>query len=272
MKKKMTDPITLEVYEVETANPTYKVICAKALKAGLPPDLLCAIINVESKWKAMSSLGPTIAFNPNVFNAKNLGVMAVNPTYDLSIPDYHERTQIATWKHLYALGVECFNARVSDGLNAIIDSTAFGLGQILGSNYKTAGYGDRIAFYEGMRSPSNQLDALIKHISNSPRLLRAVKLLDYSSLATLYAGSAWKTVYPTWVSDVRASKIKYSAVLVKKGYITPDTRKASEIIQEITDANLEDYKELLIESDFYRISEAFKGVIGWNGLIPYLIQ
>jgi hypothetical protein len=71
-----------------------------------------------------------------------------------------------------------------------MESTSWGLPQIMGFNHKQAGYtsvGDMLDDYK--RGELNQVVSLIKFIQGSSRLYKAVIAADYDEIATVYNGA-----------------------------------------------------------------------------------
>lgn len=74
---------------------------------------------------------------------------------------------------------------------AAILSTSFGLFQIMGFNYKVAGYPTVDLFYNDMCfTEKNHLKAFINFIINNPGLSTAVKQRNHKRIALLYNGAA----------------------------------------------------------------------------------
>lgn len=99
-----------------------------------------------------------------------------------------------------------------------MESTSWGLPQIMGFNYKQAGYnsvGEMLDDYK--RGELQQVVSLIKFIQNSPKLYKAVLEKDYEQIAAIYNGrhhrelatrNGWKP-YP---DKLREAEEKYKSV------------------------------------------------------------
>jgi len=99
-----------------------------------------------------------------------------------------------------------------------MESTSWGLPQIMGFNYKQAGYnsvGEMLDDYK--KGELQQVVSLIKFIQNSPKLYKAVLEKDYEQIAAIYNGrhhrelatrNGWKP-YP---DKLREAEEKYKSV------------------------------------------------------------
>jgi hypothetical protein len=76
---------------------------------------------------------------------------------------------------------------------AALQSASWGLGQIMGFNYKVAGYNDIETFVEAMHhSEGKQLDAMITFIKSHPRMALALHSHNWAAFAKAYNGPLYK--------------------------------------------------------------------------------
>lgn len=112
---------------------------------------------------------------------------------------------------------------VTGGTAHALRATAFGLGQILGNNHKILGYDSPLAMYNASWDPKVQVQQIITFLSQ-PAILPVLKTnkvngFDLSSfdraaaekLASYYAGTAWRSYYPEYASNLLRFHEKYSA-------------------------------------------------------------
>jgi hypothetical protein len=72
---------------------------------------------------------------------------------------------------------------------AALESCSWGLGQVMGFNWKVLGYPSLQTFINAMyASEAQQLDAVCRYIKTSPSLLKALQTKDWVTVARLYNG------------------------------------------------------------------------------------
>ncbi|RTL05428.1 DUF3380 domain-containing protein [Candidatus Dependentiae bacterium] len=99
-----------------------------------------------------------------------------------------------------------------------MESTSWGLPQIMGFNYKQAGYnsvGEMLDDYK--RGELQQVVSLIKFIQNSSKLYKAVLAGDYEAIASTYNGSghralALKNGWKPYPDKLKEAEEKYKSV------------------------------------------------------------
>jgi len=166
-----------------------------AAKLAVPVASVKAICEVEAKEFGFLDNGePQTLFERHIFYkeiAKKLGVAVADKT-SASRPDICNKQAggyIGAAAELKRLSDACalFNEQ---GLM----SASYGLFQICGFNYKTAGYKDVFSYYEAMRvSEDNQLDAVVNFILADSVLYKALLRQDWAEFALGYNGSGYKT-------------------------------------------------------------------------------
>lgn len=71
-----------------------------------------------------------------------------------------------------------------------------GMGQIMGFNYKAAGYDSAKEMFEAFStSEEEQIKAMIRFISNNPRMLKALQDGDLETFIRLYNGPGQVKIY-----------------------------------------------------------------------------
>ncbi len=99
-----------------------------------------------------------------------------------------------------------------------MESTSWGLPQIMGFNHKQAGYasvGDMLDDYK--KGELNQVVSLIKFIQGSSRLYKAVMAADYDEIAATYNGAnhlalAKKNGWKPYPDKLREAEEKYKRI------------------------------------------------------------
>lgn len=117
--------------------------------------------------------------------------------------------------------------------NAAFESVSYGLGQIMGFNYKNAGYRSARALFEASKSFYGQVDAMFNFIAADPVLLNAAKKLKFKAFAIGYNGKAAPKSY--W-EDLEKL---YNAWAGKTGKVG-DTAPNAAVIARIKDLGFND--------------------------------
>lgn len=102
--------------------------------------------------------------------------------------------------------------------DSAIKSTSWGLGQIMGQNYKAAGFNNPSDMLEAFKkSEYEQTKGMLNFIKSSPAMFRALVNQEWAAFAKLYNGPAYK-------SNNYDTKLK-AAFESAKDFITSDTGK-----------------------------------------------
>jgi LysM repeat protein len=158
---------------------------AKAL--GVDVAAIKAVAQVEAAGAGFMADGrPKILFEAHIFSDKT------NGKYDRSNPNISS----ARWnRDLYSGGAgEYPRLQQAMGLdrNAALQSASWGKFQIMGFNYKAAGYSSVEAFVQDMyKSEGKQLDAFVNFIKADPAMHSALKRHDWAGFAQSYNGSGY---------------------------------------------------------------------------------
>ncbi|MBP2857355.1 N-acetylmuramidase family protein [Dickeya oryzae] len=74
---------------------------------------------------------------------------------------------------------------------AALMSVSWGAFQIMGANYRSAGFNELEDFVSAMKNTNGQVFAFINHIKNTPTLRTALQNKDWSTFAKLYNGKKY---------------------------------------------------------------------------------
>jgi hypothetical protein len=177
------------------------VVTTKTL---IPLPRLLAFIEVESGGRGFGDTGKLICqFEAHIFSkaTKIPRSKDNNWAWDENLVEVQSKEWIA------------FNEAFSINPEEAMKSTSWGLPQIMGFNHKQAGYasvGDMLDDFK--RSELQQVIALIRFITASTKLYKAVLGGDYETVASCYNGSqhralalknGWKP-YPDKLKDAEA--------------------------------------------------------------------
>lgn len=77
---------------------------------------------------------------------------------------------------------------VSLDRDAALQSASWGAFQIMGANFKQAGYPSIQAFINDMQTDAGQLRAFVYFIKADPRLVKAIRTRDWTGFARVYNG------------------------------------------------------------------------------------
>ncbi|MFN3582597.1 N-acetylmuramidase domain-containing protein [Phenylobacterium sp.] len=136
---------------------------------------------------------PKILFEAHLFSK------ATGGRYDKT----HPNISSPAWNRALYIGGQAEYQRLHTAMlldeEAALKSTSWGLGQILGSNFKAAGYRNVFAYVEAMKaSERNQLLALVNFIKNTPGLLAKFHQIgadpaSCAAFAAAYNGPSYAT-------------------------------------------------------------------------------
>ena len=82
-----------------------------------------------------------------------------------------------------------------------IESTSFGLGQIMGFHYRRLDYSTAFDMMREASSIEGQLKQFIGFIDSDIRLLTALRKKDWATFARYYNGTGQVPTYSKWISD-----------------------------------------------------------------------
>lgn len=156
---------------------------------GVGEDEIHALLDVESRGTGFTKQGVICLFESHVFyrqlpkekksRALNLG---------LAHTSWSKAKASGNYKNNYARLVQAYNF----DQKAALESTSWGLGQIMGFNYKSAGYSSAeemvLSFSE---SEANQLKGMIKFIIHN-KLDGKLRKHDWTGFARGYNGSGFR--------------------------------------------------------------------------------
>lgn len=146
----------------------------------IPLAKLLAIIEVESSGSGFGKDGRLLLqFEPNVFSRRS-GVPLDKPnkwTWDENKVDVQSKEWLA------------FEDASKLNPTIAMESTSWGLPQIMGFNYKLAGYQDVKSMVESFKvSEYNQIKGLLNFISSNKALYNAITAGDYEKTSEIYNG------------------------------------------------------------------------------------
>jgi hypothetical protein len=210
-RRAISDPTSGVVRQVEDESPSMHWFVGECHKVGIPPHILAAIFNNESRWQCFSNYGPLVAWNSPTFVRLMLRRYKIRVAAPFAAPysaglSGNAREQKRVWDSI-ALARNVYGDK---GYEVALLSVAFGLGQVLGENHAAAGCATVFQLFELMWTSKGQATAAIK-FSAQRVITLAMQEANFTNLASLYAGSAWKSFYPSWPADIeRFSKFYHN--------------------------------------------------------------
>lgn len=146
-----------------------------AIKYQLEPNVLLSVIAVEASGSGFNKdESIKIQFEPYWFNHYT-GIRISNGV-EGQISEYN-----------------AFKIASEKDENSAYLSTSFGLGQIMGFNYKSASYNSAKEMAIAFRlSEYNQLEGMLKHIVSKPKMYKALQTKDWATFAYYYNGKEYK--------------------------------------------------------------------------------
>lgn len=182
-------------------NLTKEQITEIAEKAGLDYARAMAFTEVESGGHGFNTDGKIIIqFEPTWFH-RYLTQFNVNHTFLVTVDSNGKKQYNITANGItFDNGVEgqageweAFNKAFSINSKAALLSTSIGLYQIMGFNYKTAGYNSVDEMWDDFKKGEyQQVSGGINFIKNNTSLFKALIRKDWPMVAELYNGSNYK--------------------------------------------------------------------------------
>lgn len=137
-----------------------------------------------------------IQFEPHIFH-KQLALKKITSTLQLITGTLYKLTIgkiiLENKVDVQSKEWEAFNKALTINEDATYNATSFGLGQIMGFNFKACGYSSaKELALSFMESEKNQLMGMMKFIKAQPKMYNALKTCDWTTFASLYNGPAYK--------------------------------------------------------------------------------
>ena len=203
-----------------------KYLEEKAKELGIPVEAAAAVLKVESGGSGFVKGRMKIRFENHVFYRYWGKKSKANRTrffrhfkFNKSQTwkgHYFRKSVNERWKYVHANQSrewEVFNFAKTLGGTAAYYSISMGLAQIMGFNYKSAGYSSVQQMFNVMsKSVGGQLDGLFAFVRKNPVLLRAAKRKAWSTFARHYNGSGQVAKYS---SRLRVASASYKRILRK---------------------------------------------------------
>lgn len=159
-------------------------IARAATVAGCSPRALRAVIAVEAAGAGFQPDGrPKILFERHIFHRLTGGKFdASAPQVSQATPGGYEGGK-AEWSRLYAA--------VQLDPDAAVQSASWGLGQIMGFNWKLCGEKSLLGFLLAMHNSENAQLMLMAHFLRSTGAAVPLAKMDWAGFARSYNGSAF---------------------------------------------------------------------------------
>ncbi len=193
-EKKKTNPIAkLKKKSSSTSRLSNDQIISTAKKLKIRPAALKAVIEVESSGQGFLSNGnPKILFEGHVF-WRSLQALGISPSkYQKGNEDILYRK----WTKQHYIGGEKEYQRLARAMkineDAALNSASWGMFQIMGFNYKAAGFSSVTAFVSAQKkSEKEQLQAFL-NFTKKKGLLRYLRSCNWEAFARGYNGAGFK--------------------------------------------------------------------------------
>jgi len=183
-----------ELDRVHSSLLTDDYISKRATENDLSPAAVKAVVKVESNGRGFRRDGSLkILFEGHIF-WKELINVELNPN------DYVEGNEDIVFKsftrRFYATSLQYGRLNKARTINteAALKSASYGMFQVMGFNYKTAGFDSVEAFKKSLEvSEINQLEAFLNFVKNTNGCFEALQNKEWATFARIYNGSAYKT-------------------------------------------------------------------------------
>lgn len=182
---------------------------AKALNC--EPEAIQAVAEVETKGSAWDSMG-----RPRILYEKHYFRDLTRKQYNRTHPDISGPYQHGTHGLYRAQYPKLYRAAVLDE-KAALQSASWGRFQIMGRNYKEAGFSSVSAFVDTMmKDEVSQLNVFVDFIKNSKFRLKAIQNKNWIDFALYYNGKDYATNNYDKKVDAIYKKIKSTSSSAKK--------------------------------------------------------
>lgn len=174
----------------------------------IPLAKLLAIIEVESSGSGFGKDGRLLLqFEPNVFSRRSgVPLDKLNKwTWDENKVDVQSKEWLA------------FEDASKLNPTIAMESTSWGLPQIMGFNFKLAGYQDVKSMVESFKvSEYNQIKGLLNFVSSNKALYNAIITGDYEKTSEIYNGKAHRALalkngWKPYPDKLKEAEEKYKA-------------------------------------------------------------
>lgn len=176
-----------------------RIADAKAAAYKIPPAHLSAIIDVESGGRIFATVAgeqrPLVLFEPHLFY-RRLSGRAQDEAVSLGLASarwnrkLYGKTQAARWAQIEA--AEALLEKHGLPPNAARESTSYGVGQVLGSHWKSLGFLSFEYFFRTMMSgAAGQIDIMLKYVVHND-LLDELQDGRWPGFFRGYNGPSWK--------------------------------------------------------------------------------
>ncbi len=154
----------------------------EACRIVVEPEALAAFIKIESGGRGFNTDGKLIIqFEPVWFRKK--APYAPSGQWSLNKVENQTREWIA------------FNEAFKHDVNAAMESTSIGLGQVMGFHYKRIGYKTVGEMWDdAKRGEDRQIFQMAEFIRTDARLIKALKEKNWHLVATYYNGAGYMKI------------------------------------------------------------------------------
>ena len=191
-------------------------LSTNATAIGLPERTLRAFVFVESSGSGLTPAGPVIRMEVHKFWL--FAPSSVYPKIDARFRakgpkpwEGHEWRPFATednWWPMHQPGDKgqrnehvALELAKSIDPEAAIRATSYGLGQVLGDNWRRLGFSSAVDFELHQRTEAGQVDTMGRFIAADPELLKALRGLDFATAARRYNGRGQVAEYARRLAD-----------------------------------------------------------------------
>lgn len=175
-------------------------IIAAALSIDVPPQALAAVVAVESSGSGVTVDGPVIRLEVHKLWSVVPAALhaAVDERFRVLGPkpwqghEWRPTPGVDVWKPMHVRQVDEHAAlRIAKAIDvdAAIRATSYGLGQVLGENWRRCGFASPVDFEAHQATEAGQIDTMARFIAGDPVLLAAVRVRDWRTVARLYNGA-----------------------------------------------------------------------------------
>ncbi len=185
-------------------------VAGNSLPDSVSKEQLAAFVAVESGGNALDTLNrPIIRFENHIFydrfGKNNLEIFQKHYQFNSSkrwTEHKFKINELDNWTTMHTgdnqiewSAMTLATGLLNESFEPALESASFGLGQVMCFHWKRLGYNSAKEFMESAFDINNQISHMVKFIQTDAKLLKALQIKDWATVAKIYNGSGQVSVY-----------------------------------------------------------------------------
>lgn len=239
--------------------PAHIAVAAKA--RGFDAAAVAAIVEVESMGAGLAPDGrPVILYEPHIaYRVAQPGAREMLVSAGLARPKWvkdYPASQAARWNQFD----RC--AKIA-GRDVAIQATSWGLGQVLGLNWRSCGFASPADFEAMQATEAGQVETMLRYLEGAD-LFGAIQARDWAAIARSYNGPAYRANRYDERMEAAYRRITghRSPVVLRVGDSGPAVRELQALLGEQQDGQFGPRTRAMVEEFQRRHGLVVDGVVG----------